>query len=136
MIQEGNIWLNSVAEHLHLEDRRHAYQALLAALHALRDRLTPEQAVHLSAQFPVLIRGLFFGGWKLAGKPLRDRSIEDFCSHIEKELPPNFPRDAKSIAKGVFEVLFEQLDPGEVAKIIDEMPVPLRQLWPQIARVS
>ncbi|GLQ56580.1 DUF2267 domain-containing protein [Devosia nitrariae] len=64
-IEEANIWLKAVAERLHFEDRRHAYSALRATLHALRDRLAPESAVHMSAQLPMLIRGLFFEGWKM-----------------------------------------------------------------------
>ena len=56
-VQEGNIWLKAVAERLHLEERGHAYSALTAVLHALRDRLTPENAVHRGAQMPIVIRG-------------------------------------------------------------------------------
>lgn len=135
-IQEGNIWLKAIADHLHVEDRRHAYSALRATLHALRDRLTPEEAVHLSAQLPMVIRGLYFEGWRLAGKPTGEHTIQDFCNHIGRELPPNFPIDARNVARGVFDVLFEQLDPGEIAKVIDRLPEPLRALWPQIARLS
>jgi uncharacterized protein (DUF2267 family) len=40
-VQETNIWLNALAEQLHFKDRHHAYSALRAVLHALRDRLTP-----------------------------------------------------------------------------------------------
>jgi uncharacterized protein (DUF2267 family) len=32
-------------------------------LHVLRDRLTPEQAVHLGAQLPILVRGVYYEGW-------------------------------------------------------------------------
>ena len=45
-----------------------------------------------------------------------------------------FPMDAVTVTRGVFEVMFEQLDPGEVAKVIDQMPVALRKLWPPVAR--
>jgi hypothetical protein len=44
-VQETNVWLRIVAEQLHFEDRQHAYIALRAVLHALRDRLPPEVAV-------------------------------------------------------------------------------------------
>ncbi len=46
-VQDTNVWLKAVAEQLHFEDRHHAYIALRAVLHALRDRLPPEVAVHL-----------------------------------------------------------------------------------------
>lgn len=133
-IQEGNIWLKAVADHLHFDDRRHAYSALRATLHALRDRLTPEAAVHLSAQFPMIIRGLFFEGWRLAGKPVDDHSVQEFCDHVARELPPGFPLDAKTATQGVFRAMFEQLDPGASAKVIDQVPGALRILWPQVAQ--
>ena len=47
-------------------DRRSAYRALRSVLHVLRDRLTPEQAVHLGAQLPLLVRGIFYDGWRIA----------------------------------------------------------------------
>ena len=40
-------------------DHRSAYRALRSVLHVLRNRLTPEQAVHLGAQLPLLVRGIF-----------------------------------------------------------------------------
>ena len=61
-IQQTNIWLKSVAGQLHIEDRRDAYRALRSVLHVLRDRLTPEQAVHLGAQLPALVRGIYYDG--------------------------------------------------------------------------
>jgi len=134
-VQETNIWLNALAEQLHF-DRHHAYSALRAVLHALRDRLTPEMAVHLGAQLPMLVRGLYYEGWHLAGTPTKDRSAQDFADHVLKQLPPHFPMEPLTVIKGVFKLVWERLDPGETAKIIDHLPLPLRSLWPQIARRS
>jgi uncharacterized protein (DUF2267 family) len=133
-VQEGNIWLKAAAEKPHLEDRRHAYSALRATLHALRDRLTPEMAVHFGAQLPMIIRGLYFEGWRVTEKPTPDHTVDEFCEHVARDLPPKFPMDAHVVVRGIFEVIFEEVDPGEVAKIIDQMPVPLKNLWPSIAR--
>lgn len=133
-VQEANIWLKAIAEQLHFDDRRHAYSALRATLHALRDRLTPESAVHFGAQLPMVVRGLYFEGWRIAGKPTDDHTVNEFSDHVASELPPGFEMDAVTVARGVFEVIFKELDPGEVAKIIEQLPVPLRGLLPQIAR--
>ena len=51
-IQLTNVWLKRLGEEHHLGDRHNCYSALRAALHALRDRLTPEVAVHLGVQLP------------------------------------------------------------------------------------
>jgi uncharacterized protein (DUF2267 family) len=135
-IQETNIWLKALDERLHFQDRHHAYSALRAVLHALRDRLTPETAVHLGAQLPMLVRGVYYEGWHMAGKPTKDRSTQEFADHVLAQLPPQFRIDPMTVIKGVFELLWEKLDPGESAKIIDHLPLPLRALWPQIARRS
>ena len=42
-----------------------AYLALRTVLHALRDRLTLEEAVQLGAQLPMLVRGFYYEGWTL-----------------------------------------------------------------------
>ena len=133
---EGNLWLRKITDRLHFEDGSHAYSALRGTLHALRDRLMPENAVHLSAQLPMVVRGLFFEGWRMSRTPTADETIDDFCAHIARELPPKFPMDAKTVATGVFEVMWTELDAGEIAKVIDRLPHALRLLWPAIARRS
>lgn len=127
-VQETNVWLRIVADQLQIEDRHHAYIALRAVLHALRDRLRPEVAVHLGAQLPTLVRGVYYEGWHMAGKPTKDRSVQDFSEHVLKELPPQFPMDALTVSRGVFEALWEKLDPGEFAKLINHLPISLRTL--------
>lgn len=126
-VQETNVWLKAVAEELQL-DRHDAYIALRAVLHALRDRLPPEVAVHLGAQLPMLIRGFYYEGWRMAGKPTKDRHVEDFAHHVSAELPKQFPLDPLTVARGVFETLWERLDPGEFAKLMDHLPASLRTL--------
>lgn len=131
-VKEANLWLKVVEKHLHCEEH-HAYQALRAALHALRDRLTPESAVQLSAQLPVLIRGVYFDGWSIAGKPVKDRDVQTFCAHVEDQLPKKFPIDGRTVATAVFKALWERLDPGQSVKITDQLPPALRSLWPDEA---
>lgn len=111
-VQEANIWLKAVAERLHFKDQRHAYSALRATLHVLRERLTPESAVHFGAQLPMVVRGLYFEGRRSSGKPTGDHSIMRFCDHVAQELPPGFEMDARTASIGIFEVIFRQLDPG------------------------
>ena len=135
-IQETNIWLKALDQRLHFQDRHHAYNALRAVLHSLRDRLTPEAAVHLGAQLPMLVRGIYYEGWHMAGKPTKDHSAQEFADHVLEQLPPQFRIDPLTVTKGVFELLWEKLDPGESAKVIDHLPLPLRTLWPQVARRS
>ncbi len=133
-IQETNISLKAVADQLHLENRHQAYNALRAVLHALRDRLPPDVAVHLGAQLPMLVRGLYYEGWHMAGKPTKDRSAQDFADHVQKELPAQFAMDPLTVTRGVLEILWEKLDPGEFAKLADHSPASFRTLRPPIVQ--
>lgn len=133
-IQLTNVWLKKLGEEHHLGERHHAYSALRAVLHALRDRLTPQQAVHLAAQLPILIRGIYYEGWHIAEQPTNDRQVDEFLARVAAELPPMFPRDALGVTNAVFDLLWKELDPGETAKIISTLPVPLRSLWPVVAQ--
>ncbi len=135
-VQETNTWLHAVAEQLHLENRHQAYNALRAVLHALRDRLPPEIAVHLGSQLPMLVRGLYYEGWHMAGKPTKDRSAQEFADHVRNELPAQFPMDPLTVTRGVFEILWEKLDPGEFTKLMDHLPASLRTLQPRIGQPS
>ncbi|MBY3153477.1 MULTISPECIES: DUF2267 domain-containing protein [Rhizobium] len=132
-IQQTNLWLKKLVEEHHFADRHQAYNALRAVLQALRDQLTNEQAAHLSAQLPILIRGIYFEGWHLGNAKSDGRSIEAFAEHVAKHLPPQFPRDPKTTTHAVFDLLWKELDPGLTAKLIDGLPAPLRSLWPAIA---
>jgi len=68
--------------------------------------------------------------------PSGDDTVEAFSAHIARELPPKFPMDGRTVAMGVFEILWTELDLGESAKVIDRLPQALKALWPRIARRS
>jgi uncharacterized protein (DUF2267 family) len=133
-VQETNVWLKLLMDRLHTDDRHAAYLALRAALHALRDRLGPENAAHLGAQLPLLLRGVYYEGWHMAGTPTRERRVAGFIEHVRDELPRDSVIDPNMAARAALAVLWEKLDPGEVAKIQRILPQGLQDLWPPEAR--
>ena len=128
-VQETNLWLKAIMEGLHTDDRHLAYLCLRATLHALRDRLGPENAVHLAAQLPMLVRGLYYEGWRLAASQTKERTRADFLEHVRSELPRNSAIDPNLAARAVFGVMWEKLDLGEVGKVIDHLPPELKEFW-------
>ena len=84
--QETNLWLNEIGQRLDTLDRRKAFNALRATLHAVRDRVGADNAVHLAAQLPLLIRGLFFENWRPSETPTREREKATFLANVDAEV--------------------------------------------------
>jgi uncharacterized protein (DUF2267 family) len=128
-VQHTNLWLKDLMEQLGL-DRKHAYRVLSATLHAVRDRVGPENAVHLGAQLPMLIRGFYYEGWHIASTPKRIRHKDDFLDYVDGEVFRGLGLDPEKAVRAVFGVMAKRLDAGEVDKLINLFPKELRDLWP------
>lgn len=132
-IQETNLWLKAVMSSMETEDKALALTALRATLHALRDRIGPDNAVHLGAQLPMLIRGLYYEGWHMAGTPTKERHKDQFLAVVRRSFPPSATVDLERAVRAVFETMWAKVDPGEIDKILRLLPEELRELWPRVA---
>lgn len=128
-IQDTNLWLKAVMERLGTEDRHVGYAVLKAVLHAIRDRVGPGNAVQLGAQLPTLLRGAYYEGWRMAETPTRERRREAFLEHVRAGLSRDRGVDIEQATRAVIEVLWDRIDRGEAAKLVQRMPVELRSLW-------
>jgi uncharacterized protein (DUF2267 family) len=136
-VQESNLWLKDVMERLNTYDRHHAYSTLRAVLHALRDRIGPENAAHLGAQLPMLLRGLFYEGWDPTGKPTKERHENAFLAHIARELPrASEPAEVEDGAVAVLDVLSKHIDRGAAVKLAAILPQDLRRFWPAFIQTA
>ncbi|WP_193169980.1 DUF2267 domain-containing protein [Nisaea nitritireducens] len=129
-VQESHGWLKAIMESLHTDDRQVAYQFLRATLHALRDRVGPENAVHFGAQLPMLLRGLLFEGWHMAGTPTAEDKKQEFLERVRAQLPAVLAGEAERGVQAVFEVICDKVDAGEARKLVRVLPTDLRSLWP------
>lgn len=127
-LQTTHAWLSDVMHELGVDDRHKACDRIRASLHALRDRLTVEEAAHLGAQLPLLLRGVDYEGWKPAGKPVKDRSQEEFLQREEEDLAdPTIPPELA--ARAVLAVLSKHVSEGEVEDVRRTLPTHIRELW-------
>jgi uncharacterized protein (DUF2267 family) len=133
-VHQTNAWLKSLMGKIGTGDRHRAYIALRSTLHALRDRLPPEMAVHLGAQLPMLVRGFYYEEWRMARTPTRERHTEEFLEPIATAFRSDPEIRPEEVAKGVLALLADELDPGEIRKVIGVLPRELRELWPAQAR--
>lgn len=129
-VQESNLWLKDIMERLNTTDRHRAYSTLRAVLHALRDRIGAENAAHLGAQLPILLRGLFYEGWDPTNKPTKERHEAAFLGHIARELPRADEAEVEQGIYAVFDVLSKHIDRGAAVKLAGIFPQDLRKFWP------
>lgn len=129
-IQKTNAWLRDIMYELGTEDRHRAYLALRATLQTLRDRLTLEEAAHLGAQLPMLIRGLYYEGWNPSHQPIKIKNQEEFFNNIRDYFVNEPDIDAKVIALAVFKILAFRVTQGEMEDIGQILPKELKEIWP------
>ena len=125
-----NVWLDEIAGELG-QDRQYAYRALRAVLHALRDRLPVAEAADLAAQLPMLVRGLYYEGWKPSDTPRSDeRDLQAFLRHVAVELQPMLGEDPERVARTVFGTLEKHCTEGQISHVLANLPGEVRSLWP------
>ena len=121
-------WIDDITAETGWEPRR-ALSALRAVLHVLRDRLSVEEAVDLGAQLPLLVRGLYYEGWRPTGQPLKYRHKEDFLQRVAEHFPGLEEIDREFAVRAVFKTLARHVTPGEVEDVLNQLPMDVRELF-------
>jgi uncharacterized protein (DUF2267 family) len=111
------------------ERRNQSYAALRAVLHALRDRLTVQEAAQLAAQLPMLIRGLYYQGWNPAKVPVK-MSREEFLARIRRDFPYEVEGGVEQLTRTVLEAVRQHVTDGEWEDIRSSMPRELVSVLP------
>ncbi len=127
--EQAQQWVHELCEDLNWSDTRRAYRLLKSVLHAMRDWISAEEVADLSAQLPLVIRGVFFEGWDPQRAPAVHRKRIDFIARVEGDFagdPLVVP--AEAISK-VFMLLERKLPGGELSQVRNSMPKSLRSLW-------
>ncbi len=121
-MEKTRVWVVDVMRELGLDDERRALRALRAGLHAIRDRLPPAEAVDLGAQLPMLLRGLYYEGWRLADRPVRVRAREDFLEMVRYHLNGDHLLDPLGVLRAVTRALSRHISTGELRQVMNAMP--------------
>ncbi|MEK0446054.1 MAG: hypothetical protein RLZZ399_1375 [Verrucomicrobiota bacterium] len=127
-IHKTHQWIDALADEVHL-DPHAAYQVLRAVLQTLRDRLPVQEAAHFGAQLPMLVRGLFYEGWRPSDLPVAlDRQA--FLRRISENITSSRIVDPLEATRAVLVILDRFLGAGELEKISRILPAELRSLFP------
>jgi uncharacterized protein (DUF2267 family) len=128
-----HVWMKELREKAGFDDEEQALRIFRIVLHELRDRLTVEEAADLAAQLPVLIRGIYYEGWRPSTMPHKIHNKQKFVDEITVKLLPD-AEPAEPAVRSVFALLAHHCDPGEIADVIAQLPGDLKALWPESAR--
>lgn len=128
-VQKTNEWLKEIMEALEIQDKHRAYLALRATLHALRDRLPIDEAVQFGAQFPLMIKGLYYEGWVPARTPVK-MSKDEFIDKVHSHFMNNPDIDAEELVRCVLAVIVNKTSEGEMEDIKSSLPKDFMDLMP------
>ncbi|MFP4069644.1 MAG: DUF2267 domain-containing protein [Opitutales bacterium] len=126
--KDAHLWIREIAAELGECPDRSAYHALRGVLFALRDRILPQEAVHLGDQLPTLIRGIYYESYTQGGKPEKIRHLDDFLEKIRHETDQTDPApDPEASLKAVSGVLSRHIDKGQYIQVKKALPLEIQE---------
>jgi uncharacterized protein (DUF2267 family) len=130
-VQKTNRLLKEIEERYGWpEDRRvQSYHALNAVLHALRDRLTVEEAAQFAAQLPMLVRGMYYDGWDPSRVPEKT-GRDEFLNRVRQEFTYAVDGGTEQLVQTVVQALRHHVSEGEWRDIKSSMPRDLAAVLP------
>ena len=130
-IEKTNDWLDELVNEGDFASRDQAYSAFRAVIHAVRDRLVVDEAADFASQLPMVVRGFYYEGWKPAAAPNKERTVEDFVSHVKSSLGNNTTIDPKTATAVVLRSFDKYLTEGQRSHVRRMIPDEiLTELWP------
>jgi uncharacterized protein (DUF2267 family) len=96
--------------------------------HALRDRLTPDEADQAAAQLPRPLKLVWWRGEVEGRRPVKMHRRE-FYARVRREAGLASEREARIATTAVVATLKAQLSPGEADDILGQLPRDLKTVW-------
>ncbi len=109
-------------------DREAVKRGTAAVLHALRDRLTAEEARQAVAQLPRELKRVWAEGDAPGRRPVKMRRTE-FYERVKRDAAIGSIREARFFTIAVFAALKAQLSPGEADDVMAQLPRDLKEVW-------
>lgn len=129
-VQLTHEWINELRDRLDWFSSRDALRLMRVTLAQIRDHITHEELAQLSAQMPLLVRGMLFEGWSPAHTPVKDRSADRFIEMIEEQVSEVQEWRGVADITAVFETLNSRISEGEISDVKANLPKHIRALWP------
>lgn len=128
-LEKSHGWLSDIKLEMPWIEYEHAFTALKATLKSVRDRLPPEEAIHLGSQLPALLRGYYYEGWKISKVPSHDNDIDMIMSRFEMYTGNANLENSYLLLKTCLKIITERISRGEIQDVQSNMPKKLKALW-------
>ena len=129
---KGNEVLYHLDRELGSRGIEHAGRVLRSVLHALRNRITPQESVQFMSQLPMALKALYVDGWKMSTLHKSVRNIDELADEVIMESGRTAWRDFSNKAevllaiRAVMKVLSAFVAPGEFSDLASILPAGLR----------
>ena len=87
-------------------------------------------AAHLSAQLPLILRGVYFEHWRPAAEHPRHWDLDRFFASVDTFFAQDPIEDVADAVTEVFGVLENRVSEGEIEKVVGYLPGEICALWP------
>lgn len=124
-----NTWLHEITARMGWDDRQKGYRLLRACMQTLRDRLPVGETAQFSAQLPILIRGIFFEGWRPSTVPVKTRTVDEFLTPIREAFSNEPDFDAEAAFREFVDVMKMHVSAGEIEDVRRALPEELKGLF-------
>ncbi|MFG5383538.1 DUF2267 domain-containing protein [Yoonia sp. R2-816] len=127
---EAHEWVNDLSGRLGWSSERDVLRLLRAVICRIRDHLQINEMAQLSAQLPIMLRGMYYEGWQPKLTPVRERHQDEFVAAIEEQVGDVLDYRGPEDIRVVFELLNARISRGEVDDVRANLPTELRDMWP------
>ncbi len=129
-IHTSRVWFRDLMQTLELPDDEagRGFHALRAGLHAIRDRLPITEAVHLGAQLPTLVRGVYYEDWRPSRTPAPIHDVDGFLRRVAEDGHLAGETEASHAVGAVMRVLRRHVTAGEIDDVLAALPADIRAL--------
>jgi uncharacterized protein (DUF2267 family) len=132
-VQLTHAWINERDALVGWRSKARSYRLLRTVIQALRDWLPVNDAVHLGAQLPALLRGVYSEHWRPA---VTKRHSQKFLARVDEALRTDAILFTSETVSAVFELLTDKIAAGEIEKVRHALPADLRALWPASSQAA
>lgn len=106
--------------------KQQAWHILRGTLHALRDRVQPDEACKLAEQLPLVVRGAYFEAFR-PGRGVKKMNAEEFVADVATQVRVDPPPDFERKVWQALDFVLREVSEGEKSDVLDNLPSDIKE---------